>query len=77
MIPALLALPSKVLTAASTSAAVRSGSLILAISSSCALVTFPTFKLLGVPLPFFNHAAFFIRIEAGVVLIIKSKDLSS
>ena len=34
MIPALLALPSKVLTAASISAAVRSGSLILAIVGS-------------------------------------------
>ena len=54
----LLAVPAIVLTAASMSAAVISGILVVAISSSCARLTLPTLSVLGVPEPFLIPAAF-------------------
>ena len=52
------------------SAAVRSGSLIFAISSSWARVTrLPTLTVFGVPLPFSTAAALRSRTEAGGVLV--------
>ena len=74
--PILRAVPAIVLTAASKLAAVKSGSFVLAISSSCDLFTLPTFSLFGVPLPLVIPAAFFKRIDAGVVLLTKVKLLS-
>ena len=73
----LLAVPAIILTALSRSLALRSGSLALAISSNCFLEIFPTFSLLGYPLPFGIFKAFLISTAAGAVLTIKSKDLSS
>jgi hypothetical protein len=74
--PILRAVPAMVRTAASKSAAVKSASLVLAISSSCARVTVPTFSVLGRPEPLLIPAAFFKRIAAGVVLVTKVNDLS-
>ena len=54
----LRALPAMVRTAASMSAAVRSGSLAWAISSSCWRVTVPTLRVLGRNLPFAGGAYF-------------------
>src|SRR3546814_20193007 len=60
-------------TAASRSAAVRSGSFALAISSSCLRVTLPTFSVLGRLEPDSPPEAFFSRIVAGGVLVMKVK----
>src|SRR5574340_1486505 len=73
----LLAVPSIVLTAASRPPAVISGILSFAISSTCFLVTFPTFSLFGSFEPFSTPAALSNRIEAGGVLVIKVTDLSA
>ena len=48
----LRALPAMVLTAASMSAAVRSGCFIFAISSAWARVSLPTLSVCGLALPF-------------------------
>ena len=69
----LRALPAMVRTAASRSAAVRSGCLILAISSSCLREILPTFAVLGVPLPFSMPMALRISTAAGGVFITKVK----
>src|SRR3546814_11220978 len=58
-------------TAASRSAAVRSGSFALAISSSCLRVTLPTFSVLGRLDPDCPPAAFFSSILAGGDLVMK------
>src|SRR5690554_6438044 len=71
--PILRAEPAMVRTAASSSAAVRSASLVLAISSTWARVTVPTFWLLGLAEPEEMPAAFFNRKEAGVLLVSKVK----
>src|SRR3546814_21081762 len=60
-------------TAASRSAAVRSGSFALAISSSCLRVTLPTFSVLGRLEPDCTPEAFFSRIVAGGVLVMTVK----
>ena len=73
----LLAVPAIIFTAASISLAFKSGSFVLAISSSCALVNFPTFSLLGSPLPLGIFNALRINTAAGGVLTTKSNDLSS
>src|SRR6056297_660494 len=71
--PILRALPAIVRTAASMSAAVRSGSFILTISSSWARVTEPTFFVFGSPLPFAILAALRSRTAAGGVLVMNVK----
>ena len=60
-------------TAASRSAAVRSGILVLAISSSCLRVTLPTFSVFGARLPDSMPTAFFISTDAGGVFMMKVK----
>ena len=49
----------------------KSGNLMLAISSNCALVIEPTFILLGVDDPFLICAAFASKTDAGGVFRIK------
>ena len=61
----LRALPAMVRTAASISAAVKSGILVVAISSNCSRLTLPTLFICGSPLPLGIPAAFFNKIEAG------------
>ena len=73
----LLAVPAMIFTAASISFAFKSGSFAFAMSSNCALVNFPTFSLLGSPLPFWIFRAFLIKTAAGGVYTTKSNDLSS
>ena len=65
------AVPSMILIAASRLPALRSGSFVLAISSTCASVTLPTLFLFGTPEPFSIPAALSSRIEAGGVLVMK------
>ena len=60
-------------TAASRSAAVRSGSFAFAMSSSCARVTLPTFSVFGRLEPDWMPAAFFSSTDAGVLLVMKVK----
>src|SRR6185436_2697418 len=74
--PMLRALPAIVRTAASRSAAVRSGIFVLAISSACLRVILPTLSVCGVLLPDSIFAAFLMRIDAGGVFITKVKLLS-
>src|SRR5690606_35071072 len=71
--PIARAEPAIVLTAPSRSAAVRSGVLVLAISSSCSRVTLPTLSVLGRALPEETPAAFLSRKDAGGVFITKVK----
>ena len=66
--PMLRAEPAMVRTAASRSAAVRSGCLALAMSSTWARVIFPTLSVCGLAEPFWIPAAFLIRIVAGGVI---------
>src|SRR5450830_940779 len=73
----LRALPAMVRTAASRSAAVKSGALVLAISSACARVILPTLSVWGRGEPLSILAAFLIRIVAGGVFITKVKLLSA
>src|SRR5271154_7644409 len=73
-IPMLRAVPDTVWTAAARSAAVRSLSLVLAISSTCARVTLPTLFLLGIGDPFSIPAARNKRIEAGGLLGMKGEE---
>src|SRR5258708_1144545 len=70
------ALPAIVRTAASRSAAVRSGILALAISSAWARVIFPTLSVCGVLLPDSIPAAFLMRTVAGGVLMMTLNLLS-
>ena len=63
--------PAIVRTAASRSAAVRSGSFALAMSSSCLRVTLPTFSVFGRLEPDVMPTAYFSRIDAGGVLVMK------
>src|SRR5690606_32580671 len=73
LMPMLRAEPAMVRTAASSSAAVRSACLILAISSSCARVTVPTFWVFGRAEPLEMPAAFLRRTAAGVLFTSKVK----
>src|SRR5690606_23285812 len=75
--PMLRAEPTSVRTAASMSAAVRSGILVFAISSSCARVTVPTLSVCGLGEPLSIFAAFFRRTVAGGVFMMKVKLLSA
>src|SRR5712692_2715088 len=75
-IPIERAVPSTVLIAASSDAAFRSGILVLAISSTCFLVTLPTLFLFGTPEPFCKPAAFRRRIAAGGVFVTNVKERS-
>src|SRR6266545_5089918 len=72
-----LAVPSTIFTAPERSEAFRSGSFVLAMSSTCCFVTLPTFSLLGVPEPFGTPAALSSRIAAGGVFVMKEYDLSA
>jgi hypothetical protein len=69
--------PSTVRIAASTLAAERSGILSRAISSTCALVTWPTCSLPGVLEPFSRPAARLSSTAAGGVLVMKVNDRSA
>jgi len=69
----LRALPAIVRTAASRSAAVRSGVLVLAMSSSCLRVILPTLAVFGVPLPFSMPIALRISTDAGGVFMMNVK----
>ena len=73
----LRALPAIVRTAASRSAAVRSGPLALAISSAWARVSVPTLSVCGLDEPFCTPAAFLMRTVAGGVFMMKVKLLSA
>src|SRR5205085_680672 len=64
-------------TAASRSAAVRSGVFNLAISSACARVSLPTLSVCGLGLPLSTFAAFMISTVAGGVFITNVKLLSA
>ena len=64
-------------TAASKSAAVKSGIFIFAISSACARVNLPTLSVCGLGLPLSILAAFLMRTVAGGVFMMKVKLLSS
>src|SRR5690606_28365540 len=77
VMPMLRALPAMVRTAASRSAAVRSGVLVLAISSAWARVSVPTLSRLGLAEPFCTPLAFLIRMVAGGVFMMKVKLLSA
>src|SRR5271167_2320312 len=73
----LRAVPETVFTAAARSAAVRSLSLVLAISSTCARVTLPTLFLFGIGDPFSIPAARSNRIDAGGLLVTKVNERSA
>src|SRR3989338_5740834 len=76
-IPILLAVPSIILIALSTSSALRSFALVCAISLICAFVTFPIFSLFGWPEALATPQARFKSTEHGGLFIINEKDLSS
>src|SRR6185369_4646473 len=71
------AVPSTVLMAASTEAALRSGIFFLAISSTCALVRLPTLVLLGTAEPLAIPTAFMIKMGTGGVGVMKVKERSA
>ena len=73
----LRAVPSTVRIAASRLAAVRSGIFMRAISSTCFLVTWPTFFLFGSPDPFSIPAAFLSSTDAGGVFSTNVNDRSA
>src|SRR5690625_3308690 len=73
----LRAVPAMVRNAASISAAVRSGSLVLAISSACARVRVSTLSLLGSDDALSMPRAFLIKIVAGGVFLSQVKLLSA
>src|SRR6202161_1711871 len=76
-IPIDRAVPETVFIAASRLAAVRSFTLVLAISSICALVTLPTLFLFGIGEPFSIPAARNKRMEAGGLLVMKVNERSA
>src|SRR5690606_25228468 len=75
--PAERALPAMVRTAASMSAAVRSGHFMLATSSSWARVTLPTLWVFGVAEPLSILAVMRSGTAAGGVFLIKVKERSA
>src|SRR6185436_1524989 len=75
--PMLRALPAIVRTAASRSAAVRSGCFIFAISSACLRVSLPTLSVCGFGLPFSSLSALRISTDAGGDFRMKVKLLSA
>ena len=70
-IPIERAVPATDFMAASSDSQFRSGSFVLAISSTCFFVTVPTFVLFGSAEPFARFAARFSRIDAGGVFVMK------
>src|SRR5579875_384084 len=76
-IPIERAVPSMLFIAAAISFAVRSLSLVLAISSTCLRVTLPTLFLLGAAEPFSSPAAFSRRLDAGGLLVMNVNDRSA
>lgn len=75
--PILAAVPAIILIAESIVVQFKSGSFSVAIARSWSTVTFPTFSNCGSFDPFSTPAAFSNRTEAGGVLRIKVKLLSS
>ena len=75
--PIFLAVPSIIFIAFNKSCVLRSTIFILAISSSSALVIFPTLVLFGVEDPFLAFMICFNKTEAGGVFNINVKLLSS
>ena len=71
------AVPFTMLIAASTSAALRSGIFSVAISRTCASVSFATLSLLGLADPLSMLQAFLMRTAAGGVLVTKVKERSA
>src|SRR5262249_28358248 len=70
-IPMERAVPATDLIADSSVSQFRSGSLVLAISSTCFLVTVPTLVLFGSADPLARFAARFSSTDAGGVLVMK------
>ena len=70
-------LEAAVRTAASMSAAVRSGIFVFAMSSACARVSLPTLSVCGFWLPFSTFAAFLMSTVAGGVFMMNVKLLSA
>ncbi len=64
VIPILRAVPAIIFSAAASEVALRSGSLILAISVIFALEILPTLLLLGAAEPFSIPAAFFNKLSS-------------
>ena len=77
VIPIFLAVPSTIFIALESFLAYKSGNLVIAISSNCAVVIDPTFWVLGSPDPFWIFAAFANNTDAGGVFKINEKLLSS
>ena len=75
--PMLRAVPSMMRMADSTLVQLRSGSLVLAISSSWVRLIEPTLPLADSPEPFSIPAALVISTDAGGVLVMKVKLRSS
>src|SRR3954451_5014343 len=71
------AVPSTIVMAASMSLALRSGSLVSAISRIWSLVSLQTLSDCGTPEPFAMPAAYLISSGAGGVLVMKVKLRSS
>ena len=71
------AVPSTIFIAASTSLALRSGSLVLAISRTWSFVILPTLSLFGLAEPDLRPAAFLISSAAGGVFVMKLNVRSS
>src|SRR5688500_20196417 len=71
------AVPATVLNADSSDSQFRSGIFRFAMSSTCFLVTGPTWFLFGSFDPFARFAARFNRIEAGGVFVMKVYDRSA
>src|SRR5258708_4343795 len=72
--PILRAVPLTLRTAASRSKQFRSGILILAISSTCFSVIWPTLFLFGSAEPFARFTARLMRIGTGGVLVMNVKE---
>ena len=70
-IPIFRAVPSTIFIALSSLVVFKSGSLILAISSSCTFVIDPTFIKFGAEDPFLIFAALTNKTDAGGVYRIK------
>src|SRR5260370_927904 len=76
-VPIQRGVPSTVFIAAATSLAVRSLSLVFAISSTCFRVTLPTLFLFGFGEPFSRPAAFLSRSEAGGLFVMNVNERSA
>ena len=72
----LRAVPLTMLIALSSDVQLRSGNLVLAISSTCALVSLPTLTELGLALAVSMPSAFLMRTGAGGVFRMNVKERS-